>query len=106
MLDTGVTGHLGRIVLEALHRGPPAGRIAALARDVGRARRLLPPGVDVRHGDYSDYSSLVRAFAGIEKLLFVSSSALEGVAEQHDNVARACAGREVHPQQNPGTLAE
>jgi hypothetical protein len=66
-------------------------------RDVGRARRRLPPGVDVRHGDYADSSSPVRAFAGIEQRLFVASSALEGVAKQHDNVIRACAGRAVHP---------
>jgi NAD(P)H dehydrogenase (quinone) len=91
ILVTGVTGQFGRIALEFLHRKLGVARIAALARDVGRARRLLPPGVDVRHGDYSDYPSLVRAFAGIEKLLFVSSSAPEGVAEQHENVVRAAA---------------
>jgi NAD(P)H dehydrogenase (quinone) len=91
LLVTGVTGQLGRIALESLHSKLPSAQIGALARDVSRARGLLPPDVEVRYGDYSNYDSLLRAFVGIEKLLFVSSNALEGAAEQLANVVQAAA---------------
>jgi NAD(P)H dehydrogenase (quinone) len=91
ILVTGATGHLGRAALDHLRKELPLQRIAALARDVTRASELAAEGIQVRQGDYADYRSLVSAFADIEKLLLVSSSALEGVAEQHVNAIRAAA---------------
>jgi NAD(P)H dehydrogenase (quinone) len=88
-LVTGSTGQLGRAVIEGLLGQVPPSEIAALARDPARAAELAARGVDVRQGDYTDYASLARAFRGIKKLLLVSTSALEGVTEQHANALRA-----------------
>lgn len=91
ILVTGATGNLGATAIGFLRGKMPSTRIAALARDLTRAGKLRDEGIDVKHGDYNDYQSLVSAFAGVDKLLFVSSDALEGVAEQHANVVRAAA---------------
>ncbi|HWV74720.1 MAG TPA: SDR family oxidoreductase, partial [Pseudosphingobacterium sp.] len=40
-------------------------------------------------GDYNDYASLVNAFKGVDKLLFVSSSDVPNRTSQHENVVKA-----------------
>lgn len=92
ILVTGATGSFGRIAVECLLRelAPvDVKRIAALAREPAKAADLAARRLDVRRGDYTDYPSLTRAFQGVDKLLFVSTSALSGVVEQHANVIRA-----------------
>ncbi|GIV82058.1 MAG: NAD(P)-dependent oxidoreductase [Anaerolineae bacterium] len=86
---TGSTGQFGRAVIDALSVGVRPTAITALARDPARAADLAARGVNVRRGDYTDYASMVQAFRGIEKLLFVSTNALEGVIEQHSTVIAA-----------------
>jgi NAD(P)H dehydrogenase (quinone) len=88
---TGVTGQLGRIVIEDLLERVPADQLAAVARSPEKAADLAGRGVDVRHGDYADPSTLPAAFAGADRLLFVSSSDVEhGVrVGQHRNVVAA-----------------
>jgi NAD(P)H dehydrogenase (quinone) len=89
ILVTGSTGHFGRATINFLLKKNHSNRITALARDPKRAKDLTAQGVEVRQGDYTDYDSLAKAFAGVEKLLLVSSSALENVAEQHANAVKA-----------------
>ena len=76
ILVTGATGHLGKATLEFLLEKLPATQVAALARSAEKAAELTAKNVDVRIGDYTDYTSLVNAFQGIDKLFLVSSNDL------------------------------
>ncbi|MBC8091627.1 MAG: NAD(P)H-binding protein, partial [Pseudonocardia sp.] len=53
---TGVTGNLGRIVIEDLL--PTTTDVVAIARDPRKAADLTDRGVEVRTGDYDDAASL------------------------------------------------
>jgi len=111
---TGVTGNLGRVVLDDLLTRLPASEIVAVARTPEKAAGL---GVEVRHGDYDDPATLRAAFAGSDVLLFVSGSDVTPGARvrQHGNVVDAAqaagVGRvvytsTVHAQDGPGFLAD
>ena len=92
LLVTGATGQLGGLVIDALHKTRPAGEIAGLVREGGASSKsgeLAARGVETRRGDYEDPASLRSAFKGIERLLFISSSAMEGRVAQHRNVVDA-----------------
>jgi NAD(P)H dehydrogenase (quinone) len=87
---TGATGHLGRLVVESLlRRGVPADQIVALGRDVAKAADLAERGVVVTPADYNDVNSLRAAFAGADKLMFVSGSEAGQRLPQHRNVIAA-----------------
>ncbi|SCL14025.1 SDR family oxidoreductase [Micromonospora inyonensis] len=87
---TGATGHLGRLAVESLvRRGVPADRVVALGRNVSRLADLEARGVVVSAADYDDPASLRTAFAGAEKLLFVSGSEVGRRGAQHHNVVAA-----------------
>jgi NAD(P)H dehydrogenase (quinone) len=87
---TGATGHLGRLIVESLlRRGVPADGIVAVGRDVTKIADLGDRGVVVRHADYDDPDSLRSAFAGAEKLMFVSGSEVGRRVAQHRNVIAA-----------------
>jgi dihydroflavonol-4-reductase len=63
-LVTGATGKVGNAVARALHdRGD---RVRVLARDVERARRVLPGDVEVLSGDVTEPESLRAAVDGCE----------------------------------------
>ncbi|NYI99920.1 NAD(P)H dehydrogenase (quinone) [Nocardioides thalensis] len=90
VLVTGASGHLGRLVVDALlERGKPAGDIVATARDLDAIADLAARGVQTRRADYTDPASLDAAFAGVDRLLLVSSSAVGSRVEQHANVVDA-----------------
>ena len=114
---TGVTGNLGRIVIEDLLTRVPASELVAVARTPEKAADLASRGVDVRTGDYDDGASLEAAFAGADVLLLVSSPDITpGVrARQHgtaiDAAKTAGVGRVVYTsaisaQGGPGFLAD
>ena len=87
---TGATGHLGRLIVTSLlDRGVPAGEIVALGRDTGRLADLAARGVTVRQADYDDPGPLREAFAGAEKLMFVSGSEVGRRVAQARNVVAA-----------------
>ncbi|MFI6163440.1 SDR family oxidoreductase [Micromonospora haikouensis] len=87
---TGATGHLGQLIVAALlRRGVPAGEIVALGRDAGKLADLAGHGVNTRQVDYTDPESLRTAFAGADKLMFVSGSEVGQRATQHHNVVAA-----------------
>src|SRR4051794_11400412 len=86
---TGVTGHLGRLVVaELLARGVPTADVVALARTPEKAADL---GVPVRRADYSDPATLGDALAGVDVLLLVSGTELGQRVAQHTNVVKAAA---------------
>ena len=120
ILVTGATGQLGALVIDALLRTAPAAEIAGLVRPAEggarfKAERLEALGVQARTGDYGDPASLRTALAGIERLLFISSSELDRRLAQHGHVveAAAAAGIELiaytsvlHADRSPLGLAE
>jgi NAD(P)H dehydrogenase (quinone) len=82
---TGVTGHLGRLVVaELLARGVTD--VVGLARTPEKATDL---GVPVRAADYSDPATLASALDGVDVLLLVSGSELGKRVAQHAAVIAA-----------------
>ncbi len=78
ILVTGAAGHLGRAVVDHLldtQKVDPA-RIVAASRDPAKLADLAARGVAIRKGDFDDAASLESAFAGIDRLLIVSTDAL------------------------------
>ncbi|MFC9556093.1 SDR family oxidoreductase [Rhodococcus sp. NPDC056960] len=87
---TGATGHLGRLVVEALlDKGTPAADIVAVVRTPAKAADLADKGVDVRQAEYGDRAALEKALAGVDKLLLVSGSDIGQRIAQHTNVIDA-----------------
>ncbi|MFC3799017.1 SDR family oxidoreductase [Cohnella sp. GCM10012308] len=90
MLVTGATGHLGSLVVQTLLGRVPAEQIAVSVRDPQKAAALSEQGVDVRRGDFEDPASLEQAFAGIDRLLIVSTDGdTETRIRQHANAVEA-----------------
>src|SRR3989441_10326923 len=76
LLVTGASGHLGRRVVELLV-GAGANRLVATTRHPDRLADLARRGVEVRRGDFDDPKSLTAAFAGADRLLLVSTDAVD-----------------------------
>jgi len=74
IIITGATGALNGATVDHLLERVPATQIVVAVRDLGKAQRFVDLGIEVRHGDYSDPTSLPAAFAGADQLLLVSSS--------------------------------
>ncbi|CAN7373465.1 SDR family oxidoreductase [Knoellia sp. LjRoot47] len=90
ILVTGATGHLGRLVIDALlARGVAPADVVALVRDEAKASDLAARGVDVRVGTFEDPASLDAALAGVDRLLFISGSEVGRRVAQHQNVIDA-----------------
>ena len=120
ILVTGATGQLGGSVIDVLLKTIPATEIAGLARaseggTPSKTGRLEAQGIQTRIGDYDDPASLRTALAGIDRLLFISSSALEGRVQQHRNMIEAAKAAGVsliaytsvlHADRSPLSLAE
>jgi NAD(P)H dehydrogenase (quinone) len=82
LMVTGASGHLGRIAVEQLlARG--ATKIVAGTRDPAKLADLAARGVDVRRLDFDDATTLAPAFAGIERILLVSTDAVGRRGDQH-----------------------
>ena len=98
ILGTGASGQLGRGIVERLLDRLPAGQVGVSVRDPGKVRGLEERGVRVRHGDFTDPSSLAHAFDGASQVLIVSADTLgEAGVRQHrtaiDAALDAGAGR-------------
>jgi NAD(P)H dehydrogenase (quinone) len=83
---TGASGQLGRLVVDALKTRMKADEIIVLVRDPGK---LADAGVAVRRFDYDDAMTLAPALAGVDRLVFISSSEIGKRIEQHRNVVTA-----------------
>ncbi|EPN9528042.1 SDR family oxidoreductase [Cronobacter malonaticus] len=86
---TGATGQLGQRVIDTLLNTVAAQKIVAIVRNPAKAAALSARGVQVRAADYNDAAALTAAFAGVEKLLLISSSEVGQRATQHRNVIDA-----------------
>jgi NAD(P)H dehydrogenase (quinone) len=91
LVITGATGQLGRLVIEQLLEVVPAAEIVAAVRNPAKAADLQALGVQVRHADYSQPTTLDSAFAGAEKILLISSSEVGQRQAQHQAVIDAAA---------------
>jgi NAD(P)H dehydrogenase (quinone) len=91
---TGATGKLGRATLQfLLGRGVAAETIRPIVRDLAKAHDLVDRKFDVAYGNYTDAALLEAAFSGVDKLLFISTSALgEERMLHHRNVVKAAKG--------------
>ena len=88
---TGATGHLGRLVVDKL-KAKAGEAIVALVRSPTNAGGL---GVAVREADYAKPATLKSALAGVDVLLFISSSEIRERAAQHHNVIEAAKAADV-----------
>ncbi|MDI3385821.1 SDR family oxidoreductase [Streptomyces sp. B-S-A8] len=87
---TGATGQLGRLVVEQLlDARVPAGRIAAVVRDKGKAADLAERGVELRIADYSVPETLAGAFGAGDRVLLISGSEVGQRVAQHRAVIDA-----------------
>lgn len=109
---TGATGQLGRLVIARLKETVPASGIVALARSPAKAADL---GVEAREADYGNPDALVRALAGVDTLLLISSNEIGQRAAQHHNVigaAKAAGVKRIvytsllHADRSPLSLAD
>jgi len=85
LLVTGASGRLGRRVVELLVDSR-ADRLVATTRYPDRLADLAKRGVIVRRADFDDPRSLAAAFAGADRLLLVSTDAIDAPGrriEQH-----------------------
>jgi len=89
ILVTGATGQLGQRVVQSLLGRVPADRIVVAVRDPVKAVDLAVQGVEVRVADYNQPEALAVAFAGIDRVLLISSSEVGARLPQHRNVIDA-----------------
>src|SRR3954454_25286486 len=93
LLVTGASGHLGQRVIELLLEAN-AGHVIAATRTPEKLAHLAARDVEVRKADFDDPSTLTEAFAGVDRLLLISTDALDGTDRrqvQHRNALNAAA---------------
>lgn len=80
LLVTGASGQLGAAVLRHLIDTckVPASTIIAGSRDVAKLSDLASRGVEVRKVDFNDADTLSEAFAGVDRVIIISTDALDG----------------------------
>jgi NAD(P)H dehydrogenase (quinone) len=89
---TGVTGQLGGLVVKhLLDKGIKADQLRGVARDPEKAAGLREQGLEIVPGDYDEPTSLLKAFEGASKLLFVSAPSYDNTLRirQHATVVEA-----------------
>ncbi|MFC3164393.1 SDR family oxidoreductase [Ciceribacter thiooxidans] len=78
ILVSGASGHLGRLVIQSLLESgkvAPADIVAG-SRDTAKLADLAAKGVETRRVDFDD-ANLAAAFAGIDRLLIISTDTLD-----------------------------
>jgi len=85
------TGHFGQLAINELLKEISASDITAVVRNVDKAKKVLPAGINIARADYTDKKALVEALKGIDKLLFISSVPGGDISRetQHRNVVEA-----------------
>lgn len=73
ILVTGANGHLGRAIVDRLLTVLPTEQLAVSVREPARASELAERGVTVRRGDFANPTGLADTFAGVERLLLIST---------------------------------
>lgn len=90
IIITGASGNFGFSVVESLiHKGMPPNSIFAMTRNLSKTGKLVSLNVNIVHGDYDDHGTMLKAFSGMDKMLFISSDETQGRSEQHLRVVEA-----------------
>lgn len=90
ILVTGATGKLGTKVVNSLLKTVPASQVIVSVRHPDKAEGFKNQGVEVRQGDFDQPESLVSAFAGVDRLLIISTDGdNETRIRQHANAVAA-----------------
>jgi NAD(P)H dehydrogenase (quinone) len=88
---TGASGHLGRLVAEAVLEQDDPSEVVLVTRDPSRLADFAGRGADVRAGDFTDPGSLADAFAGATKVLIVSTDQIGSRVAGHKAAIDAAA---------------
>lgn len=91
LLVTGASGHLGQRVIELLLESG-ADSIIATTRNPEKLAHFANRGVIVRYANFDEPQSLVSAFAGANRMLLISTDALDEVGKrlkQHQIAVKA-----------------
>lgn len=78
------------MVVDTLLESVPAEQLAVSVRVPEKAKALTARGIDVRHGHFEDPTSLDTAFAGVDRLLIVSTMGDNGTGK-HQHLAAVAA---------------
>lgn len=99
LLVTGGSGHLGRRVLELLVAAK-ASKLVTTTRTPEKLADLAARGVEVRQADFDDPSTLPAAFAGVDRLLLISTDSFtypgQRIAQHKAAIAAAVAAGVKH----------
>jgi NAD(P)H dehydrogenase (quinone) len=90
LLVTGASGHLGRRVVEILLE-KKAGTVIAGTRDPARVADLAQKGAEVRVIDFDKPETLAEGLKGVDRLLLISTNALQTRKEQQRRLVEAAA---------------
>jgi NAD(P)H dehydrogenase (quinone) len=113
LLVTGASGNLGKLVLNALLKGPKR-NIIATSRNVEKLSEYKDKGITLRNADFANPDSLVAAFQGADRLLLISTDAVGSRVAQHKNAIDAAVKAGVkhiiytslpQPENSPGIIA-
>ena len=90
-LVTGASGKLGQAVINHLLTTykVPASKIIAATRKPEKLADLKARGVTVRAADFDDEASLLKAFAGVSRLLIISTDAMDRPGQRLEQHVRA-----------------
>jgi NAD(P)H dehydrogenase (quinone) len=80
---TGAAGHLGRAAAEAVLRTANPSDVVLTTRRPEDLADLAALGVQVRHADFDRPDTLAAAFAGVHRLLLVSTDKIGARLDQH-----------------------
>lgn len=88
---TGASGQLGRLVADQLLTTVDPAEVVLLTRDPAKLADYAERGADVRAADFSKPDELVDAFAGVERVLLISTDAVGARVEGHRAAIEAAA---------------
>ena len=88
---TGAAGHLGRRTAQLVIDRVPPGEVVLITRRPDAIADLADAGATVRHGDFDEPASLPAAFAGVDRVLLISTDVLGNRVAQHTAAIEAAA---------------
>ena len=88
---TGAAGHLGRRTAQLVLDRVPPGEVVLITRRPDAIADLADAGATVRHGDFDEPASLPAAFAGVDRVLLISTDVLGNRVAQHTAAVEAAA---------------
>lgn len=80
---TGASGQLGRLVADQLLDAVDPAEVVLLTRDPAKLADYAARGADVRAADFDKPDELVDAFAGVERVLLISTDVVGARVEGH-----------------------